>query len=273
MSKHSEKLERVLELLLSEGASGDFSSHEHETARDLLHQVIVDKARSIYESAMAEMDDVEDEDLDEAVGGDEKEDFVADIKSDEDDIEDDESAADDVEVEDDFEDDVESEEQTEEERISDLEDQLAELRAEFDALMSQELEEPEHDGLDDEFESEFGNEIGQADMPFDHEDEQEFKLGEATEFAKKSKDVGMKSEDGSVNKTSQFTKAPSKMNSPAKPVDFTKDGQGKALPKDAQEHCDDIDNMDVEPKKVSTPSMKEKPGVSKKSPLSSAPKK
>ena len=67
---HRQRLEQVLELLINE---------EHEAASELLHSVIVEKARTMYE-------DLVDEDF----GGDEKEDFASDIEADKEEIESDE---------------------------------------------------------------------------------------------------------------------------------------------------------------------------------------
>ena len=67
---HREKLEQVLELLINE---------ETDAASELLHTVIVEKARTMYE-------DLVDEDF----GGDEKEDFAAEIEADKGEIESDE---------------------------------------------------------------------------------------------------------------------------------------------------------------------------------------
>ena len=52
----SNKLEQVLELLLAE---------ENEKAEELLHEYVVEKARSEYEKVLDEADDVEVEDIEE----------------------------------------------------------------------------------------------------------------------------------------------------------------------------------------------------------------
>lgn len=132
-----QKLEKVLDLLLSE---------DSDQAAELLHQIIVEKARTIYESIVDE--EVVNESDDE-VGGEPSKDFTDEIASDESEVESDEendgeAGSDD---EDNFDDEEDSaEEGTTEERVEDLESQLAELRAEFDALMGEEMQEPEHMG-------------------------------------------------------------------------------------------------------------------------------
>ncbi len=159
-----QKLEKVLDLLLSE---------DQDQAAELLHQIIVEKARSIYESIVdQEADDAEDEkeQVDEAdeVGGEPDEDFTDEISADKDEIDadeqnDGEAGVDDVEV------DGEESADSTDDRLEDLESQLAELRAEFDALMGEEMQEPNHADLGDEMadiESDFDAEpAADADMP------------------------------------------------------------------------------------------------------------
>lgn len=144
------KLEKVLALLVNEDTS---------LATELLHQIIVEKARTIYESIVNEEDDEEDDiEDDDTVGGDSDDDFTDEISSDTDEIETDElndgePGEDDEELDgefggDEFGDEFGDDLGAEDERIDDLEDQLAQLRAEFDALMAQEVEEPNHADLD-----------------------------------------------------------------------------------------------------------------------------
>lgn len=147
-----QKLEKVLDLLLSE---------DSDQAAELLHQIIVEKARTIYESIVDE-DSVNESD---EVGGEPNKDFTDEISSDEAEVESDEendgeASGDDSEAEFGGEDD-EAGEGTTEERVEDLESQLAELRAEFDALMGEEMQEPEHADLGAEMP---GDEMGGDEM-------------------------------------------------------------------------------------------------------------
>lgn len=169
-----QKLEKVLDLLLSE---------DSDQAAELLHQIIVEKARAIYESIVEE-DTVVTEGEDE-VGGEPNKDFTDEIASDKDEVdsdeqndgeaggdEDDGEGADDEDEEgaaDEFGGDMGGEGTTEE-RVEDLESQLAELRAEFDALMGEEMQEPQHadmagdmGGMGDEV-APAGDEMGGMDM-------------------------------------------------------------------------------------------------------------
>ena len=164
-----QKLEKVLDLLLSE---------DSDQAAELLHQIIVEKARVIYESIVEEEDAEESKDeLEESdeVGGEPNKDFTDEIKSDTEEVSSDEQndgEAGEGEGEEDGEEDGEEAgemgEGSTEERVEDLESQLAELRAEFDALMGQEMMEPNHADLGAEMgdiESEFGGEEEEGAMP------------------------------------------------------------------------------------------------------------
>jgi len=163
-----QKLEQVLDLLLSE---------DSDQAAELLHQIIVEKARTIYESIVdeEEVDDAaEDKDaLEESdeVGGEPNTDFTDEISDDEDEIESDEESdgeAEGDEGEDDGEENPFGDEEggegegSTEDRVEDLESQLAELRAEFDALMGEEMQEPNHADL--------GGEMGEVEDEFGGDD-------------------------------------------------------------------------------------------------------
>lgn len=157
------KLEQVLDLLLAE---------DSDNAAELLHQIIVEKARTIYESIVdEEADDAEDKDeLDEAdeIGGEPSTDFTDEISSDEEEIESDEESDGEADSDDEFGSEESDEESDEsdgegdvETRVEDLETQLADLRAEFDALMGEEMQEPNHADLGDEMggmDDDFGDE-------------------------------------------------------------------------------------------------------------------
>lgn len=164
-----QKLEKVLNLLLSE---------DSDQAAELLHQIIVEKARTIYESIVDEdeaMDDEEELTEGDEVGGEPNKDFTDEIAADKDEVdadeendgeagdeESDDGEFDDGEAEDDEEGDDAfggEDEGSVEDRVEDLESQLAELRAEFDALMGEEMQEPNHADL--------GAEMGEIEDEFD----------------------------------------------------------------------------------------------------------
>lgn len=148
------KYEKLIEYIISE---------QEDKARELFHQIVVEKSRSIYENLISEVD--QDDTMDRGV--DEVEDLVDEISDDEmlpeadDDQEDEESDDADMEMDDESEED-ESEEDEDmdmgdddmgmgdegegelEDRVMDLETALDDLKAEFDRLMADEADEPEH---------------------------------------------------------------------------------------------------------------------------------
>ena len=147
-----EKLEQVLEHLINE---------EGEKASDLLHDVFVEKARSIYEGLIEEDEAVEEEveDVEEAIAGDVADDFVNDIQADTDEIESEEVfSEDDLEdeegdemIEPEMDAEPEGGEEAVEDAFMNVEDALDELKREFAAMMGDEgeadmdMEEPTDD--------------------------------------------------------------------------------------------------------------------------------
>lgn len=291
------KLARILDLIINE---------DTDSASELLHDVLVEKARHIYselaeseevdaeldeetcdenEDPIEETDDAEKDDdaeeLEEDFGGDEKEGFAADIAQDDEEIDSDEFADDSAEagVDDEF-----GGEGTEEERIDDLEDQLADLRAEFDTLVSQEADEPNHDldgiGGEEELDLEFGDEAEFGGEEEEYTDESMF---EATKFQHEV-NCTVDGEKDATNREAPYTKAPSKQEFGGKPVKTGKDGQGKEVDKTAAKNKDSKeDNVDV-PNKDQSADLKgegkfsgtgknsKKPAMQTKSPLTKKPK-
>ena len=157
----SNKFEQLLDYLVNE---------EMDKANELFHEIVVEKSREIYENMIAEEvedeeevdeeveESMEDETVEEEttleIGGDATDDMIGDVQ-------DDDAMGMDAEMDGDLGDEGEG---SEEERISDLEDALAELKAEFEALMADEQDEPEHDdmfgGDDEEGEEEADDEEG-----------------------------------------------------------------------------------------------------------------
>ena len=135
------KYEKLIEYIIND---------ETDKARALFHDVVVQKSRDIYESL------VEEEDLDETMGGNEVEELVDEVTLDEEGMTEEEDeelengpdfGSDDDSVDfDDEEDhhaDVGGEEELED-RVMDLESALDELKAEFEALMAGKEHEEEH---------------------------------------------------------------------------------------------------------------------------------
>jgi hypothetical protein len=282
MSQHK-KLEEVLNLLISE---------DIEAAEELLHQIIIEKSRNIYEELVD--DEMDDEEADDEVGGDEQDSFTDDISSDEDDIESDELSdgeAEDGDLDMDADDEVEHED-----RIEDLEDQLAQLRAEFDALLSDEVNEPEHDDLDMDSmdmdgdidmldDSMYESRSKRAEPDEKHEKftkakkmdakdskHKKAKVDEETQFTTKVADTGQKSNapgfagtgkhtpKGAEFDKSAFTNAPSKPSYGGKPAPIGKGVGGEPGKYNGEHAADDTmsDNVDEKTKGVSAPSNTDK---------------
>jgi hypothetical protein len=144
----SNKFEQLLDLLVNE---------EMDKANELFHEIVVEKSREIYENMIAEEAEDEyteesDEDLEEdttlEIGGDQADNMI-------DAVGDEEAMGGEMDMDpdaerDEFGGDDMGGEGTPEERIDDLEDALEELKAEFEALMADEENEPEHnDGEED----------------------------------------------------------------------------------------------------------------------------
>lgn len=167
----SNKFEQLLDYLVNE---------EMDKANELFHEIVVEKSREIYENMIAEEVD-EDDEVDESmheeedetveeettleIGGDATDDMVSDVQDD-----DAMGMGMDAEMDGDLGDEGEG---SEEERISDLEDALADLKAEFEALLADEEGEPEHDDMFGGDEEEEGEEADDEEADDEEGDEEE----------------------------------------------------------------------------------------------------
>lgn len=130
--------EQLIEFIINE---------QEDKARELFHQIVVEKSREIYENLIDETDFTE-----EGKSQDQVEDLVDEIEVDKEGIPEAEEEelggdepADDAEMDADEEGEEAGEEEGElEDRVMDLETALDELKAEFDKLMADEADEPEH---------------------------------------------------------------------------------------------------------------------------------
>ena len=257
MSERS-KLEQVLEFLLAE---------DNERAEELLHEYVVETARSEYERILDEdevveskdEDEDEDEAVEEAVDSEEEEaveedfaevseiideadpedDMMADVADDEDGEEEDHHA------------DVGGDEALED-KVDELEDELEDLRAEFEKLMgdsdSEDGEEAEMD-MDMDMEA---PEMEEESIEYDLDEEVvEEDDEEVVEEATKLSDNVAEPKGGDSEGESPFTKAP-------KPTQVKNGNQGPVKAKDggmgdqsasAKDHTP-TDNIKVEPKKA-----------------------
>ena len=173
------KFEQLIEFIIND---------EEAKAKELFHEVVVEKSREIYENLMQEEDaDTDEKELDEAedcdkedkveesiededvtLGGDAADDMMHDIQHDEAGI-----AEDDDEDEEAVEVDSEEDEEELEDRVVDLEDKLDELMSEFEGLMNDnDAEGEELDGIEGDLEAEDDVEVeaGMNDVGTDDEE-------------------------------------------------------------------------------------------------------
>ena len=192
------KYEQLVEFIIND---------ENDKARALFHAIVVEKSRDIYESL------VEEEDLDETVGGNEVEDLVDEVSLDEEGIsEEEEFGAEEEDGADEFGGEEAGEEEIED-RVLDLESALDELKAEFDALMAgEEHEEEQFPGIhgDEAGEEEFGAEDEMEGMMYEsaeddeedddeEDDEEDLEEGIVREYVEKVADTGQKNPNGTMS--------------------------------------------------------------------------
>ena len=158
------KFEQLIEYVIND---------EEAKAKELFHDIVVEKSREIYENLMNEEDEEEldeaeedleeakeesdEEELDEDFGGDASDDLIDDVEAEEQGMQEEESddkfddeaeeAGDDLTH--DIEADHDAGEGDIEDRVVDLEDKLDELMAEFEAIMSGEEGEEHGDAVSD----------------------------------------------------------------------------------------------------------------------------
>jgi hypothetical protein len=196
-------------------------------ARELFHQIVVDKSRAIYEELMNQEEDLEeavedDEDLEEGMDGvpttgDASDDLIDDIEAEEEGMTFENDAEFDDEAEEAGEEetaDIEGEGDLED-RVVDLEDKLDELMAEFEAMMGDEAGDEAGDDVGDEA---GGDAIEvddtQAEFPMDAGDEEMM----AENVALKAAPKPVTSEEGGVNKKSTVAANSGARGAVAKPV-------------------------------------------------------
>ena len=187
------KYEQLVEFIIND---------ENDKARELFHQIVVEKSRDIYESLVAE------EDLDETMGGNEVEELVDEVTLDEQGMTEEEE--DDMDMSMDDEDhhaDVGGEEELED-RVMDLEDALDELKAEFDQLMAGDdgdAEQVDQFGAEDEFGAEEEQQFMEAEEDDAEEDEEELDETIVREYVEKVADTGQKNPNGAMSASGNKT--------------------------------------------------------------------
>jgi hypothetical protein len=256
---------------------------EEAKARELFHQIVVEKSRTIYESLMDEDEQIDEDDAmgrtdryDESMGGDQADDLIDDVEAEEQgmqEAEDEEMEVDDemeVEIgdEDDHHADVGGNEELED-RVVDLEDKLDELMAEFEAMMGgdemgsemgDEMDSPnmtDMEVVDDEMETE-GMGMGMAPIPME----------EAVSL--KAVPAPKHGDNGANNKSPVAANSGAK-GMAASPVKMTGDvAQGRPAPT-AKDVIGKVGNTPAqgtqEPKPATKPHLAQATGVNTKSPL------
>ena len=218
------KFEQLIEYVIND---------EEAKARELFHDIVVEKSRAIYEEMMQEEDDLDeaeaveesaDEDIDEGLGGDQADDLIDDVETEEQGMSEEEDDSDDgMDLDgDDHDADMGGDEELED-RVVDLEDKLDELMAEFEALMGDEA------GMGDEADMDMDMTVGDdmdAEEVVDDELETEGMM-EAVNL--KSAPAPVKSEESGVNKKSIVAAnagAKGPVGNTVKPVKTGTDGGG-----------------------------------------------
>jgi hypothetical protein len=215
------KFEQLIEYVIND---------DEAKARELFHDIVVEKSRTIYEEMMAA--DEEEETMEEAVeddaeameegmmGGDQADDLIDDIETEESGVS---MEGEEVEMDmDDHHSDVGGEEELED-RVVDLEDKLDELMAEFESLMG--------DGGADEMDAEMDMEVGD-DMDSEEVVDDELETeGMYENVDLKAAPKPVTSEEGGVNKKSTVAVNSGAKGAVAKPVSMTGDtAHGRTAP-------------------------------------------
>ena len=251
------KFEQLIEFVIND---------EEDKARELFHEIVVEKSRDIYENIMAEEEAVEedaevveeDETVEEAVeedaeaveegieeidelGGSQAEDLIDEIEAEEEGIS--------MEAEGDDDEDADMEDL--EDRVVSVEDKLDELMAEFEELMGADAEGEEDEmDMDDE-------EVETMDMDMETEG-----LEEAVSLTAAPKPTT--SEEGSVNTKSTYADNSGAKGAEAKPVSETGgEEKGRTAPKAQDMGGTTEPNMQAAPKPVTAQAS----GVNNDSPI------
>ena len=217
------KFEQLIEYVIND---------DEAKARELFHDIVVEKSRTIYEEMMAadeELEEAADEDMEEGaeemeegmMGGDQADDLIDDIETEESGVSMGE-AEDDVEMDAEFGD--EESDAGLEDRVVDLEDKLDELMAEFESLMGD-------GGGDEEMDAEMDMEVGD-DMDSEEVVDDELETeGMYENVDLKAAPKPVTSEEGGVNKKSTVAANSGAKGAIAKPVSMTGDtAHGRTAP-------------------------------------------
>ena len=266
------KFEQLIEYVIND---------EEAKAKELFHDIVVEKSREIYEnlmdeSAEEELDEAEEEldeaaeedaeELDEMMGGDASDDLIDDVEAEEQGMQEAEEEFDsEEEVEFDGE---EAESGDIEDRVVDLEDKLDELMAEFESLMGDEAGEEHGDSVSD---INGGDALEMDDTDTAEFADEEMGMMEAINLAKAPAPVT--SEPAGTNTKSTNANNSGAKGAVANPVKMTGDtAQGRTAPK-AGELIGKVQNSVGGDKKMSAapkPVTAQASGVNTKTPFPKA---
>lgn len=256
---------------------------EEAKARELFHDIVVEKSREIYENIMAEEADEEldeardeEEELDEAMGGDAADDLIDDVEMDEEsdmhmEAEDEEEEGEEEEFEmgadeeDDHHADVGGDEELED-RVMDLEDKLDELMAEFEQLMGDDAE-----GNGDMMGPDEGGDAIEMDDTEEMDMDMDKPMPAMEAVSLKAAPKPVTAEEGSVNKKSVNADNAGSRGAMANPVKMTGDtAQGRPAPT-TKDLIGKVGNTPAQgtqdPKPAVKPHLAQATGVNVKSPL------
>ena len=190
------KFEQLIEYVIND---------EDQKARELFHDIVVEKSRTIYESLMQEeaeeIEEADESEIEEGMmGGDAQDDLIDEVEAEEGsdmsmEGEEDEFGSDDdgdTEVEFGADDDMGSSEPATKDDIMNLEDKLDQLMAEFEGLM----DDGENMGDGDDFEA------GEGGDAIEMDDTEEMTPGMMEAVSLKAAPKPVTSEEGGVNKKS-----------------------------------------------------------------------
>lgn len=214
----NQKFEKLIDLIINEN---------EEQARELFHEIVVEKSREIYESILNDEmneeqgmvgevgqladeitseetgEDMSEADDDDMEGMDDIEDEVIDIDSDEMGDGDEPATKDDIE---------------------DIKDKLDELMAEFEQIMGGGDDMDDMDGMDDM--EDMGDEEGEEELSEEADDEED--MAESLEEAIQLKKVSVTHGDNGANTKSVALTKPKVVSTGANPVKFS--GHDEAVP-------------------------------------------
>ena len=257
---------------------------DEQKARELFHDIVVEKSRQIYEDIMAEeaeeIEEGADEDLEEGMGGDASNDLIDDVEMEEESDMNMEAEGDDAEFDDEAEEDGEDftkdmemdndefggsgDEPATKDDIMNLEDKLDQLMAEFEDLMG------DNDDMGGDGDMMGPDEGGDA---LEMDDTEEMGMMEALELKAAPKPVT--SEEGNTNKKSTVAANSGARGAMAKPVHTGADGGGhhdSSAYKNTVKDMSDGSGHYGKPGPATKPHLAQAAGVNTKSPLPSGRK-